>query len=61
MDNNDTTHRGNTIRAALHIAENSNAKSLEKINAIILPLYDDDLKAIETVLITTLKNLAQKA
>jgi hypothetical protein len=55
------THRAGTIKGALHIAEHSQASSIDKINAICLALYPDDVKAIEAVLITTLKQLAQKA
>jgi len=56
-----TTHRANTINAAAHIMENSQAESLEKINAACLALYPDDLKAIETTIITALKQLSVKA
>lgn len=59
-DINDT-HRANTIKAALHIAEHSEADSICKINAICLALYSDDLKAIEAALVTTLKQLVTKA
>ena len=55
------THRAGTIKGALHIAENSNAKSLEKINAICSVLYTDDILALETAIISTLKNLLPKA
>ena len=55
------THRANTINAATHIMENSQADSLTKINAACLALYHDDLKAIEATFITALKQLSVKA
>lgn len=56
-----TTHRANTINAATHIMENSQADSLAKINAACLALYPDDLKAIEATFVTALKQLSVKA
>lgn len=55
------THRANTINAAAHIMEHSQADSLSKINHACLALYPDDLKAIENTLVTALKQLSVKA
>lgn len=55
------THRAQTINAATHIMENSQAQSLDKINAACQALYPDDLKAIETTIATALKQLITRA
>lgn len=53
-------HRGNTIKAALHILEHSKADAIERVNAALISLYPDDLKLIETAISQTLKNIENK-
>jgi len=63
METNETrppSHRLNTIKSALHIMEQSNADSLEKINAALLCLYPEDLASLEKTLKQTLNTLNQK-
>lgn len=57
----DNTQRSNSLKAAIHIANYSNADPLEKINAIVQALHPDDAKAIESAISSTLKQLIQKA
>lgn len=53
-------HRQNTVSAASHIMENSNAEPRDKINAALLCLYPEDVATIEKAINQTLKTLNQK-
>ena len=57
---NRPVHRANTIKSALHILEHSKAESIDKVNAALISLYPDDLKAIEMAISQTLKNIENK-
>ncbi|MDF2449428.1 MAG: hypothetical protein K0R26_1932 [Bacteroidota bacterium] len=53
-------HRSNSIKAALHILEHSNADPIEKIKAALIGLYPEDIEAAQKALLQTLNTLNQK-
>lgn len=53
-------HRANSIKAALHILEHSNADSMAKINHCLFALYPEDVEAVVKNIVQTLNALNQK-
>lgn len=53
-------HRQNTLEAATHIMEHSQAETKVKINAAIVGLYPEDLAHVEKAVLQVINTLKQK-